>query len=60
MAAWAFSGRRAIGLGAKGVGSVIERLKHGIREQILGNRSDSDDDQGIAKRKFPPKLVLLK
>jgi DNA-directed RNA polymerase specialized sigma24 family protein len=35
----------AIGLGAKGVGSVIERLKHCIREQILGFRSDSDDDQ---------------
>jgi RNA polymerase sigma-70 factor (ECF subfamily) len=33
-----------IGLGAKGVGSVVERLKHGIREQILGNRSDSDDE----------------
>jgi len=35
-----------IGLGAKGVGSVIERLKHGIREQILGARSDSDDGEG--------------
>ena len=34
-----------IGLGAKGVGSVIERLKHGIREQILGVRSDSDDSE---------------
>jgi RNA polymerase sigma-70 factor (ECF subfamily) len=34
-----------IGLGAKGVGSVIERLKHCIREQILEFRSDSDDDQ---------------
>ena len=32
-----------IGLGAKGVGSVIERLKHGIREQMLGTHSDSDD-----------------
>jgi RNA polymerase sigma-70 factor (ECF subfamily) len=32
------------GLTAKGVGSVIERLKCCIREQILGNRSDSDDD----------------
>src|SRR4029077_11594729 len=31
-----------IGLGAKGVGSVIERLKHGIREQILGMRVVSD------------------
>jgi len=31
-----------IGLGAKGVGSVIERLKHGIREQILGACSPSE------------------
>ena len=35
----------AIGLTAKGVGSVIERLKHCIREQIVGLRSDSDDDE---------------
>ncbi|MBZ5568392.1 MAG: sigma-70 family RNA polymerase sigma factor [Acidobacteriia bacterium] len=34
-----------IGLSAKGVGSVIERLKHCIREQILEFRSDSDDDE---------------
>jgi RNA polymerase sigma-70 factor, ECF subfamily len=34
-----------VGLTAKGVGSVIERLKHGIREQIVGSRLDSDDDQ---------------
>jgi RNA polymerase sigma-70 factor, ECF subfamily len=34
-----------IGLGAKGVGSVIERLKHDIREQILESRSDSDDGE---------------
>jgi DNA-directed RNA polymerase specialized sigma subunit len=34
-----------IGLSAKGVGRVIERLKHGIREQILGFRSDSDDGE---------------
>jgi DNA-directed RNA polymerase specialized sigma24 family protein len=33
-----------IGLSAKGVGSVIERLKYCIREQILGIVSDSDDD----------------
>jgi RNA polymerase sigma-70 factor (ECF subfamily) len=32
----------AIGLAAKGVGSVIERLKHEIREQILGIGSNSD------------------
>jgi RNA polymerase sigma-70 factor (ECF subfamily) len=35
----------AIGLGAKGVGSVIERLKHCIREQILGSAWISDDDE---------------
>ena len=34
-----------IGLSAKGVGSVIERLKHCIREQILEFRSDCDDDE---------------
>jgi RNA polymerase sigma-70 factor, ECF subfamily len=34
-----------IGLTAKGVGSVIERLKHDIRKQIVGSRSDSDDDR---------------
>jgi RNA polymerase sigma-70 factor (ECF subfamily) len=34
-----------IGLTAKGVGSVIERLKHCIREQIVASRSDSDDDR---------------
>ena len=33
-----------VGLTAKGVGSVIERLKHGIREQIVGSRLDSVDD----------------
>ena len=39
-----------IGLGAKGVGSVIERLKHGIREQILGSRSDSDDSEEVESK----------
>src|ERR1700740_3542748 len=34
-----------IGLTADGVGSVIERLKYCIREQILGIPSDSDDDR---------------
>ena len=34
-----------IGLSAKGVGSVIERLKYCMREQILGSGSDSDDDR---------------
>ena len=39
-----------IGLGAKGVGSVIERLKQGIREQILGVPSDSDDEGNDEKQ----------
>jgi RNA polymerase sigma factor (sigma-70 family) len=37
----------SIGLGTKGVGSVIERLKHGIREQILGMRVVSDVGEGV-------------
>ncbi len=32
-----------IGLGAKGVGSVIERLKDAIRKQIVESRLDSKD-----------------
>src|SRR6266496_2406270 len=39
-----------IRLGTKGVGSVIERLKHGIREQILGIRSASDDGEGVKSK----------
>lgn len=39
-----------IGLGAKGVGSVIERLKHGIREQILGIPSGSNDGTGAESK----------
>src|SRR5216684_5686786 len=35
-----------IGLGPKGVGSVIERLKHDVREQIVRPRSVCDDDRG--------------
>lgn len=35
-----------IGLGTKGVGSVIERLKHSIRDQILASRSDSEEAAG--------------
>lgn len=36
---------RTVGLGAKGVGSVIERLKHCLRERILRLRADSEDDK---------------
>jgi len=39
-----------IRLGTKGVGSVIERLKHGIREQILGIRSASEDGEGVKSK----------
>jgi len=42
-----------IGLGAKGVGSVIERLKRCIREQILGIGSDSDDDEEQSQKQIP-------
>jgi RNA polymerase sigma-70 factor, ECF subfamily len=42
----------AIGLSAKGVGSVIERLKHGIRQQILGIDSDSEDE-GNGEKQIP-------
>jgi RNA polymerase sigma-70 factor, ECF subfamily len=34
-----------VGLGAKGVGSVIERLKRGIREQILGSAPGFDEEK---------------
>jgi RNA polymerase sigma-70 factor, ECF subfamily len=42
-----------IGLSAKGVGSVIERLKHSIREQILGIRSDSAEDVELSQKQIP-------
>lgn len=46
-----------IGLSTKGVGSVIERLKHCIREEIIAIPPDSDDDENSAKSKFPGELV---
>jgi RNA polymerase sigma-70 factor (ECF subfamily) len=42
-----------IGLGAKGVGSVLERLKHCVRKQILGIRSDSDVDEEQSQKQIP-------
>jgi RNA polymerase sigma-70 factor (ECF subfamily) len=47
-----------IGLGPKGVSSVVERLKHCLRDQILGVCSDSDHDEDIAKSKSPRELVI--
>jgi RNA polymerase sigma-70 factor (ECF subfamily) len=42
-----------LGLGAKGVGSVIERLKHGIREQILGGNLQPVSDPFDAPLRDP-------
>jgi RNA polymerase sigma-70 factor (ECF subfamily) len=39
-----------IGLGTKGVGSVIERLKHGVREHLLGIASGSGDGTGVESK----------
>src|SRR5262249_588582 len=47
-----------IGLTTKGVGSVIERLKHYIREQILGSPSSSGDNEGVSKSKFRQDVVI--
>ena len=47
-----------IGLGTKGVGSVIERLKHCIREQIVGAGASSDAELVTAKSKFSQDLVI--
>ena len=47
-----------IGLGTKGVGSVIERLKHCIREHIAGISSESDDEKVGTKSKVPQKFVI--
>jgi len=41
-----------IKLSAKGVGSVIERLKQAIREQILGAGSNSDDDESVEAKQI--------
>lgn len=44
----------AIGLSAKGVGSVIERLKHAVRDQILDAGSDCAFDQGDSRKANTP------
>jgi len=48
----------AIGLSAKGVGSVIERLKQCIREQIIGIPPEFNDDEDDAKSKLSGELVI--
>src|SRR5215467_13597782 len=46
-----------IGLGPKGVGSVIERLKRCIRERIAGSLSQPDGDPGEEKSKNADEYV---
>ena len=48
----------AVGLGAKGVGSVIERMKQGIREQIVGNRPDSGDGERLEQKQSPSRTRI--
>ena len=48
-----------IGLSAKGVGSVIERLKHGIREQILGVVSENDEEENQKEIPSEPRLEYM-
>ena len=47
-----------IGLGAKGVGSVIERLKQCVREQIAGASPQSGDETAETKSKIPQEFVI--
>lgn len=47
-----------IGLGAKGVGSVIERAKHCIREQMGGGERPRSAAEKTQKSKFPGELVM--
>jgi RNA polymerase sigma-70 factor (ECF subfamily) len=47
-----------MGLGTKGVGSVIERIKHGIRKQIVGTRVDPKSNEVNDKSKFHRELVM--
>src|SRR5262249_27350444 len=48
----------SIGRGTKGVGSVIERLKHYIRKQILSSPSFFEDNEAVAKSKFRQDSVI--
>jgi RNA polymerase sigma-70 factor (ECF subfamily) len=47
-----------IGLGPKGVGSVIERLKRCIRERITVDSSQPDTVAGAMKSKTPEEFVI--
>jgi len=45
-------------LGAKGVGSVIERLKRCVREQIAGTSSRPEAAANRTKSKFSREFVM--
>jgi RNA polymerase sigma-70 factor (ECF subfamily) len=47
-----------IGLSAKGVGSVIERLKGTIREQIVGGTPGAENNLSKVKSKLSSELVI--
>jgi RNA polymerase sigma-70 factor (ECF subfamily) len=47
-----------VGLGMKGVGSVIERLKTYIRERISGPYPSCADNEGVEKSKFRENIVI--
>jgi hypothetical protein len=48
----------SVGLGMKGVGSVIERLKQYVREQILASGSSWEDGEDGDKSKFHQDVVI--
>ena len=49
---------QTIGLGTKGVGSVIERLKQCIREHMAGAPSESGEEATETKSKIPQEFVI--
>jgi len=42
-----------IGLSPKGVGSVIERLKHALRDRIVGIPPGAEDNEELSKKQIP-------
>ena len=47
-----------VGLGMKGVGSVIERLKHYVRDQVLASHPTLEDGEDGDKSKFHQDVVI--
>ena len=48
----------AVGLSAKGVGSVIDRMKHCLRQQVLGLGFNSGNTKDEDKSKFHREIVI--